>query len=68
MGAIARRIAFSTLKDFVSDYRNMDFLYSLKTSSEDILTWLGDSPALLLINELNAFTSPEPQEALWEFL
>ncbi len=50
LGALCRRIAFAALGDKSIDF---DKFRATKVTPEQILEWLGNTPCLLLIDELN---------------
>jgi hypothetical protein len=50
VGAICRRIAFAALKDPVKDF---DSFRNTLVTQEQIQKWIGDTPCVLLIDELN---------------
>ncbi len=53
LGALCRRIAFSALKERDATPSGFDNFRHMDVSENDISSWLGATPCLLLIDELN---------------
>jgi hypothetical protein len=64
VSALCRRIAFAALNIRRPNKDDYDAFAHTLVTGHDIRTWLGDSPCVLLIDELNLLNMTKPQAAL----